>query len=198
MSTRSCIAKPRKKDGWEGVYHHSDGYPEGVGRTIWNLVKNRYKGDVAKFHKEIIDNNLDGWSALRVFHPDWGDPEALLNWDGESVIGVDDNMKRYKIEGTDPIIPIPISYKNDPERSNNETECPCNETDGDPLFIEWVYVVKPDGLAIYANQSCKEDDPGSVKYDNCVFRHVFVQEIAWNDPEPDWEKIRKKVYAEAS
>lgn len=30
MSTRSAIARPAG-DGWEGRYHHFDGYPSGVG-----------------------------------------------------------------------------------------------------------------------------------------------------------------------
>ncbi|MDO8490840.1 MAG: hypothetical protein Q7T04_02350 [Dehalococcoidia bacterium] len=50
MSTRAVIARP-VGDGWEGVYHHSDGYPTGLGSYIFRIIHYRYKGDAAAFLK---------------------------------------------------------------------------------------------------------------------------------------------------
>ncbi|MGE0493246.1 MAG: hypothetical protein AB7S38_28820 [Vulcanimicrobiota bacterium] len=36
MATRGIIAR-RVGDGWHGVYHHSDSYPTGLGRTLWRF-----------------------------------------------------------------------------------------------------------------------------------------------------------------
>ena len=63
MSTRSCIA--RKTDsGFIGVYHHFDGYPNGVGRTLFNLRNSHFKGDTDAMLKFLIDDNKGGWSTI--------------------------------------------------------------------------------------------------------------------------------------
>ena len=36
MSTRSLIAR-KTEDGFEGTYHHWDGYPTGLGYTLWYM-----------------------------------------------------------------------------------------------------------------------------------------------------------------
>ncbi len=60
MSTRAAIARP-VGDGWEGVYHHSDGYPSGLGCYIFRIIHCQYKGDVAAFLKLAIDEHPAGW-----------------------------------------------------------------------------------------------------------------------------------------
>ena len=63
MSTRSVIAR---KDGltFKGVYHHWDGYPSGLGATLFGLRNGQYKGDTQAMLKALIDEHPAGWSTL--------------------------------------------------------------------------------------------------------------------------------------
>ena len=66
MSTRSVIARP--VDGVEldfrGRYVHSDGYPSGVGQTLFVALREQFNGDLGAMLKLIIDDHPAGWSSL--------------------------------------------------------------------------------------------------------------------------------------
>jgi len=61
MPTRGCVAVGTI-DSWKGVYNHSDSYPTGLGKEIWGLLKNKYKGDVKAFEKDMLEKK--SWRAL--------------------------------------------------------------------------------------------------------------------------------------
>jgi hypothetical protein len=63
MSTRSVIAKP-VGDGWEGRYHHWDGYPAGVGAELFHLYHNVFGHSVERMRKVLIDQHPAGWSTI--------------------------------------------------------------------------------------------------------------------------------------
>jgi len=59
MSTRSFIAI-KKEDGYEGIYCHFDGYPEGVGKILYRHYKDEKKvkelialGNISSLGEEI-------------------------------------------------------------------------------------------------------------------------------------------------
>jgi hypothetical protein len=70
MSTRSIIARELGSESpmqWEGRYHHWDGYPAGVGATLFDM----YNGHFGRFEKDIggmleflIDEHPAGWSTI--------------------------------------------------------------------------------------------------------------------------------------
>ena len=75
MSTRSIIAVPDTEHGWTGVYHHSDGYPLGLGVYLTRILA--ALGSVATFRREVIDAHPAGWSALN------GKPaRCYCHWEG--------------------------------------------------------------------------------------------------------------------
>jgi len=68
MATRALIGR---LTGWnspypmgEGVYHHWDGYPAGLGALLFRLFREEYKGDMERMLKEIVDSHPGGWSYL--------------------------------------------------------------------------------------------------------------------------------------
>lgn len=65
MSTRSCIARPTES-GFTGVYHHWDGYPSGLGLTLWQLAQpmGPFHGNIGKMLKVLIDEHPAGWSTI--------------------------------------------------------------------------------------------------------------------------------------
>lgn len=60
MSTRACIARIQG-DGFLGVYHHWDGYPTGLGKTLWQLVRDNGRTTTLKV---LIDRHPAGWSTI--------------------------------------------------------------------------------------------------------------------------------------
>lgn len=59
MGTRSLILKPHG-DGFLGRYCHWDGYPDGVGQTLINIVR---RDGVEKARKVLIDDH-HYWSSI--------------------------------------------------------------------------------------------------------------------------------------
>ncbi len=63
MSTRSIIAVPDKDHVWKGVYHHSDGYPVGIGVYLSRVLA-AMDHDINLFRKLVIEDHPVGWSHL--------------------------------------------------------------------------------------------------------------------------------------
>jgi len=67
MSTRAAIARSHG-DGFLGVYHHWDGYPTALGKTLWELYQGyfwgRIGGDLGLMLAVLIDEHPAGWSTI--------------------------------------------------------------------------------------------------------------------------------------
>ena len=66
MATRGAIARLTSTDPlcFAGVYHHWDSYPEGLGKTLWELYHIAFGQDLDALLKAIIDDHPAGWSSL--------------------------------------------------------------------------------------------------------------------------------------
>jgi hypothetical protein len=175
MSTRSIIARPLNDVGWTGNYHHNDGYPAGVGKTLWAAYHGHFAGDLAAMLAYLIDDHPGGWSSL---------VEADLS-----------RPPGYREHGHCP------SPSDDPEGFRDffsYPRCFChgdrNETDtghrehigpavGDDWDIEWVYVLHPYGMDVLAALDHE-------------FRHMAY--VPWAGPEPDWESLGEQRWADAA
>lgn len=71
MSTRATIARIRG-DGFAGVYHHFDGYPSGLGATLFKRAQEVEVGDMLHF---LIDEHPAGWSTIN--DADWAAPPGF-------------------------------------------------------------------------------------------------------------------------
>jgi len=60
MSTRSLVARATGQDTFVGRYVHFDGYPSGVGRSLWNVCRRTFEGDADRMLASIIDDNVGG------------------------------------------------------------------------------------------------------------------------------------------
>lgn len=60
MGTRAVIAKP-VGDGWQGRYHHWDGYPTALGVTLirWHKILGS-----ARLIEILVDGERKGWSTI--------------------------------------------------------------------------------------------------------------------------------------
>lgn len=78
MSTRSCIVRKTGEGKFKGRYHHWDGYPTGLGRTLFKLYRGHFKKDLPAMLKYLIDDHPAGWSTINGY--DFTQPPG---YDGE-------------------------------------------------------------------------------------------------------------------
>ena len=66
MSTRGCIARltSRSPIRFEGVYHHWDSYPSGLGRMLYLLWNEDFNRDTRAMLRELVDEHGAGWSTI--------------------------------------------------------------------------------------------------------------------------------------
>lgn len=64
MSTHAMIAR-KTTDGFTGRYHHSDGYPSGLGKALWYLLALATQDDeLERIVKTLVDEHPAGWSNI--------------------------------------------------------------------------------------------------------------------------------------
>ena len=73
MSTRGIIARPTEGEGFIGRYHHFDAYPDGLGRTLIELIN---EWGVSNTAKTLIDDHPAGWSSIN--GADWNLPVGFI------------------------------------------------------------------------------------------------------------------------
>lgn len=68
MSTRAIIAREvdsrTGKFKFKGRYHHSDGYPTGLGATLYDLYNGHFEKDLPAMLKYLLDDHPAGWSCI--------------------------------------------------------------------------------------------------------------------------------------
>jgi hypothetical protein len=75
MSTRAVIARTTDAGRtFRGVYHHWDGYPSGLGATLWRLYRGHFSGRADDMLQVLIDDHPAGWS--NILGADWSLPPA--------------------------------------------------------------------------------------------------------------------------
>jgi len=72
MSTRSIIARSTGPDTFTGRYHHWDGYPSGLGRTLFEIRRDIFANDTAAMLSTLLDQHPAGWSTI--CGADWSKP----------------------------------------------------------------------------------------------------------------------------
>ena len=195
MSTRSCIARAQA-DGWAGVYHHSDGYPSGLGCYLFRLIRREHHGDVEAFLKWAIDEHDGGWSHIfpSEYRPD-GQGKARK--------------------------PQPVCYchgyfaRRDGTKPGDKRGV-ITWQDADPLFIEWVYVfdapsrtltilgharvleLRPGQKGTHCEAWELQELDGKIKsFPACYYVHVpKAVGISLDGPEPDWLEIEREDFSQ--
>lgn len=187
VSTRSCIAIP-KGDWWEGVYHHSDGYPYGLGCYLFRLAQ---QVGIKEMMEDILSHD-GGWSH---YFP--GPMVTAGHGGGDNISEVRDNQcycHGYFAE-RDGVKP-------------GDRSGVINSQNVDPLSIEWVYIIDPESgvMTILGNERVPEAKPGEPRYhveawsckelDGSITQYPagdyvlrFRAAVNLNGPEPDWWAI---------
>jgi hypothetical protein len=141
MSTRSIIGTydNKTKGEWHGVYHHWDGYPTGVGKTLLSLFK---KKGVNFIRKEIIEKHPEGWSTI---NRNWN--KKPINTRKAHLSDVNDDYKAKPPEHYDP--------KDDFSRFLSQKDEP------GIMGSEYLYLVHEAGVDVFYPEYIRGDFKGS-------------------------------------
>ena len=183
MSTRSIIAR-QVGDGWEGRYHHSDGYPSGVGKALYDAYNGHFKQDISKMLSYLIDEHPAGWSNLvgadlrkkTGFRKDRAMQKTLARRSRGEI-----TWEQYRsIEN------YPECYchgeRREPADLRTSEEAERCDHYGD---IEWLYVIS------------QGDRPVLSIFDLPPGRATLVAQVDLQGPEPDWQNIERRSHQAA-
>ena len=126
MSTRSVIARGEDSYRWEGRYHHSDGYPDGLGARLYEIYQGHFQKDLKAMLKFLIDDHPAGWSTI--LNCNFDKPAGFYPWPDD-------------MDWSDPKTwPGPRCYCHG--QRNHE---PMTIRPDDPIGCVYAYIIQPDG-----------------------------------------------------
>jgi len=166
MSTRSVIARIGEHEGqFRGRYVHADGYPTGMGPTLWTALHGHFKNDLSAMLVHLIDarHAQAGWSALvgKDFRLKPG-----YTWQKATADGA-----KYEVYSKRPDYLRPQCFAG---RAGESAYLFTEKDLEDGTDIEWLYVFDETERKLFSRDvSAKED----------------VAVIDLDGGEPDWSKI---------
>jgi hypothetical protein len=187
MSTRGCVAiKHGGKEQWLGVYNHSDSYPTGLGKELWDYL-----------HQPEV--NLIRFSVELLKYGDWRDylGGGICPYCGKVGFGQPCNIRGdiylAGVEGK--MFPDPDAKYH--KHSDPDSKIRSTKAKYDALFIEWVYVVDPIARTITVLTSARDkgehtesnSPTNKWKAPNYCYANVII--IPLDDTEPVWERIEE-------
>jgi hypothetical protein len=194
MSTRAVIAR-QTRDGWEGVYQHSDGYPTGLGRELWRAVHDD-SDSLESFLADAIDAHPGGWS-----HFARAVPREL--WDDYAASGYSAEFARHAVREC--YCHSPYFAERDgscaPDSPHYRAGAPSGRITYDPAAdsasdLEWAYCFGPGSLTVFqalASEVRRIGDSYQVAtgdvYQLRPYAWQVVGVVSLRGPEPDWSVL---------
>jgi hypothetical protein len=187
MATRAAIAK-RREGGWTGVYHHWDGYPTCLGAHLWDLLHNRYAGNMGRLVADVIDAHPGGWSHLmdgNICKPVPGG-QALTT----EVIGHGPACYCHTYAAAD--------YGDNVIHGCECSDPAITEPSCDPLFIEWVYVFDTDRniLEVLTSVATYTRPNGKTGYQHWPVATIpgHIKDVLWDQIEAAGRAIKESFW----
>ena len=120
MGTRSVVAARQDDGSWRGRYVHWDGYPEGVGQAVKEIIAR--DGREKAIQTLMVDNY--GWSAV--------------NAQDEQDLGLGYTDGRFRA-----VPGYGVAYTTEQNQSHSEEWYGPEDLEGS--WIEYVHIIEPDG-----------------------------------------------------
>lgn len=166
MSTRSTIARvSRSPDGFtfRGAYHHWDGYPTALGKTLFEAYHGHFGRDVKRMLQFLIDEHPAGWSSIN--QADFALPAGFDAKGGPKCY-----CHGSRSEG--------------PHVVTEKTAAGCG--------CEWAYLFDEEKNRMYVCSAFHRDGNKAIGYFGCGDENAQwlpVANVDLNGAEPDWEAI---------
>lgn len=185
MSTRGAVGifKGMK---WQGVYNHSDSYPQGLGKELWDYLHSSGV-NLQYFSRELL--NYSDWREYR--------KGGLCEYCGKIGIGQPCSISGeiYFALSKGKLFPDPEAKKH----SHTQEKAPLHSKNAkdDALFIEWAYIVNPEKktLTVFKGVRSKgfhTESNGERTWQSPNYRYGFVVRLDLGSQEPDWKKIEER------
>jgi hypothetical protein len=188
MGTRGCIARVVERTagtiGFDGVYHHWDSYPTGLGETLFKLYNGFFAKDIAKFLQVLIDDHPAGWSTIN-------------NADFSMAAGFVEAGNEYekKADGTsDYNKPITHGPRCFCHGTRHEEASAITEKGASSCGCEWTYAFDEKKRLMYVLSSYCRNGKKMIGFfgfgdKEALWKPVAVVKL--DEAEPDWEAIQK-------
>ena len=165
MSTRGTIARVNG-DGFKGVYHHWDSYPEGLGQTLWRLFHEHFDQDIERMLEVLIDEHPAGWSTIN---------------------GKDFSLAPGYVNGFDEKGSQPLCFCHGDRHEEAQV---VTEKDAAGIGVEWVYAFRDTVMLVLSSYNADGHKMiGMFGMGNEDARWKIVAQIDLLGEEPDWERI---------
>jgi len=190
MSTRGCIARSTGEGTFKGVYHHWDGYPSGLGATLFQIYRTHFGRDLEAMLNFLIDQHPAGWSTIN-------------NADFKLPAGFQEPKYRQKrnddADYSKPIPHGPICYCH-----GERHEEPSAITEEDDCGMEWAYVFDVDKKVMQVLERVYIDNTVSTRGANIGGKHMvgmfgygaaghqrwaLAADVALDGPPPRWKSV---------
>jgi hypothetical protein len=175
VSTRSCIAR-QNGEGFTGVYHHWDGYPTGLGASLFHLYNGHFQKDIKVMLKTLIDDHPAGWSTIT--DRDFSLEAGYIELDKKNA------ENNWMSKGR------PQCYCHGDRHEEAQVITEKNASD---VGCEYAYVFDDNGrmriMSSYNDDGSKMIGMFGSGNPDAGWRQIAIVEL--NGKEPDWEEIGK-------
>jgi hypothetical protein len=180
MSTRSIVARPDAEHGWEGRYVHSDGYPTGVGKHLFEQYHVHFEGHPDLMAAKLVDGEPIGWSALAGYDlslpPEW---DPIYEHPYDLATGTYAGVPTTTFESADGRSYEATDYASWYAAHGPQSYAARGEFGEVRLFPgvqaeEWLYTIEAKGLSVFKGDS-------HTGHEHRAF-------IPWNS-EPNWDEV---------
>lgn len=205
MSTRALIGRLTAEGEIHGRYHHSDGYLDGLGATLFGLVTGTIESPFTKnippdltseaelkivvdrVAKYLIDDHKAGWSSIN--DANWDTAAGYVEYHHEPNILADPEAwdAARKAQG-----PRCYCHGDRNEKPSPIVKCTCNKTPNptkapkcDPLFLEYAYGLCEGGMLVlvHFDTGLREAKPirSDSNYRSPIYVHKPIGFVSWNE-----------------
>jgi hypothetical protein len=188
MSTRSCILRPGlEHESPSGRYIHADGYPSGVGKTLYHAIREHFQGDIAAALKLLIDDHPAGWSALA--GADFTLKPGFTNFSVPKKYRHKDGSTDWTAFWNSPLQRRPRCYCHG-QRHEERADLTLDKASS--WGCEYAYVVSPESRKLYVLSSYTKDGDKMIGMcgmgdEDAAWK--LLAEVDLDGEEPDWEKL---------
>ena len=183
MSTRGAIVKLTSKEGepitFQGVFHHWDSYPSGLGATLYKIRNGHFKGDTKAMLKILLAHV---WFTM--VEADFSIPIGYI--ENAPVFG---GTTKKEIKAYEFYRKTPKCYCHG---DRHEKKTYVTEKDASDIGCEYVYAFTKDGKKMIILSSYCKDGRKMIGAFGCGDPNAIwksIAEIDLDGKEPDWEKI---------
>lgn len=185
MGTRGAVAWLDKKGQWLGVYNHWDSYPTGLGIDVLETVLEKGLDKVAADLQKYGDwREFKAEGVCEYCGKVTGQPHSIS---GAALMGrmlKPTDASKDAIEARNNIAATGYPDPHAKHHQHNDEDPKKNQFDPrrDPLFMEWVYLLRPDTgtIEIYTHAGVPKGHPGAVELDHSpgvFYGHIKVGEV---------------------